>query len=343
MSFTSGHALVIGVGQYQHLARLNVPIAARDAEAVAAALRDPARCAYPPGQVTTLTNESATRAAVLTALDGLAKALKAEETLFLFFVGHGAYGTDGNYYLMTHDSQMSNKQVVAGMGVSEADLIGRLRAVQVKRMLLVINSCHSGELSADFGPDDDTPDLDAEAPPAKLTEAVLSTGEGRITISACRPEQKSLIGYGNLSLFSQALVNGLGGAAPNSRGYISAFGLYEYLYFEAKEAAAALDRVQEPELTVIKGVGPFPVALHHGASQPGDFDASAPVPEGTAVRQVSAEKSQRSYSQYQAMLHGDGAIAQGPGAKAVGKGGILVEGNMTGNITVGNNNKINEK
>ena len=336
MSFTSGHALIIGIGQYQYLPKLAVPIAARDAVAVGATLRDPARCAYPPAQVTLLNDGAATRQALLDALDALAARLKPEETLFLFFVGHGAYGTDGNYYLMTHDSRLQDKQVIAGTGVSEAELLGKLRALRAKRMLLVVNSCHSGELSPNFGPEDtEEAAFEGEPPPAKLSEALLATGEGRITITACRPGQKSWIGSGDLSLFSQALVDGLQGAAPNSHGYVSAFGLYEYLYFEAKEAAAALGKEQEPELTVIKGIGPFPVALYNGANQPGDFDASASVPDGTAVRQISAEKSQRSYNQYQATLNGDGAIAQGPGAKAVGKGGILIEGDVHGNITLG--------
>ncbi|MGC1377011.1 MAG: hypothetical protein WA821_12340, partial [Anaerolineales bacterium] len=41
-------------------------------------------------------------------------------------------------------------------------------------------------------------------------------------------------------------------------------------------------------------------------------------------------------------LSGDGAIAQGPGAKAVGAGGIMVDGDVGGNITVGNNNRVND-
>jgi hypothetical protein len=129
---------------------------------------------------------------------------------------------------------------------------------------------------------------------------------------------------------------------PNSSGYISAFGLYEYLYHEAKEAAAELGYAQEPELTVIKGVGPFPVALYRGASTPGDFNLSAELPAETAARAISREKSQRRYQQYQATLNGDGAIAQGDGAKAVGKGGILIDGDLTGNIITGSNNQIND-
>lgn len=340
MPFTNGHALIIGVGQYQHISQHNVPIAARDAEAVSAVLQDPARCGYPAGQVTLLTNEQATRQAVLAKLESLAQTLTAEKTLFLFFVGHGVYGTDGNYYLTTHDTRLHTSQVVAGTGVSETALLGKLHQVKARRMLLVINACHSGELSPSF---DLAESFRSEAPPPKLTEALLSTGEGRITITACRPAQKSWIGKGHLSIFSQALVSGLKGEAPNSRGVISAFGLYEYLYHEAREAAAELGQEQEPELTVIKGVGTFPVALYRGASQPGAFDIDGPVPAGTALREISPEKSQRSYQRYQATLNGDGAIAQGAGAKAVGKGGILVEGDVSGNIVIGNNNKVNSK
>jgi hypothetical protein len=338
MPFTTAHALILGVGQYQHMSKHNVPIAARDAEAVRDALQNPDLCAYPPGQVTLLTNATATRAGILSTLDGLAGKLDESSTLFLFFVGHGIFGTDGNYYLTTHDTVLDGRKVKAGTGVSENELIQKLKAIKAKRLLMVINACHSGELSPSFDVNDDA--LSSEAPPQKLAEAVLSTGEGRITITACRPEQKSWIGNGKLSIFSQAVVSGLKGDAPNRNGYISAYGLYEHIYFNAKEAAEELGQTQEPELTVLKGVGPFPVALYRGASSLGDFDATEPIPAKTAVREVKAERSQRIYNAY---LQGDGAIAQGDGAKAVGKGGIMIEGNVNGNIVVGNNNQVNSK
>ena len=338
MPFTNGHALIIGVGQYEHMSQYNVPIAAKDAEAVKQTLPDPSHCGYPAEQVRLLSDQAATREAVLSALDELAAKLSPESTLFLFYVGHGVYGTDGNYYLTTHDTQLTGSQVVAGTGVSEVELIDRLRKIPAKRMLLVINSCHSGELSPSF--DIGTP-LSSEPPPQKMTDALLSTGEGRITITACRPDQRSWIGPGKLSIFTEAVVSGLKGEAPNRNGYISAFGLYEHVYLSAKEAAADLGQEQEPELTVIKGVGPFPVALAHGASQPGAFDVSEPLPAETAAREVSPEKSQRLYQRYQASLVGDGAIAQGDNAVAVGKGGIYIGGKVSGStIITGDNNTV---
>lgn len=340
MPFANGHALIIGSGYYQFMDAYNVPIAISDAEAVSAALLDAELCGYPAEQVSLLTKDQTTRATVLAKLDALAGTLKADDTFFLFFVGHGVSGTDGNYYLTTYDTRLQGNQVQAGTGISETDLLGRLRKIGAKRMLLVINACHSGNLSPSF---DVGPGLNSKAPPQKFNEALLGTGEGRITITACRPEQKSWIGSGDLSIFSAALVRGLRGEAPNRNGYISAFGLYEYIYGESKDAADELGHPQEPELTVIKGVGPFPVALYQGATAPGAFDVSETVPAETATRQVSPEKVQRSYGQYQATLNGDGAIAQGNGAKAVGAGGIMIDGNYTGNITIGNNNRINDR
>ena len=338
MPFTHGHALIIGVGEYQHISQYNVPVAARDAGAVRDVLQNPQLCGYPPGQVTVLTNQDATRANILSRLE-LAANLGVEDTLFLFFVGHGIHGADGKYYLTCHDTLLEAGKVKSGTGVSEEDLLAGLRKVKTKRLLLVINACHAGQLSPSFEIGNET--FSSEPPPQKLAEALLSTGEGRITISACRPKQKSWIGNGTMSIFSGAVVGGLEGQAPNRAGYISAYGLYEHVYFAVKEAAEQLGQEQEPELTVLKGVGPFPVALYRGATDLGSFDASEPAPVETAARQVSPEKSQRMLNQYQAILTHDGAIAQGDHAVAVGKGGVYIGGKVTGStIITGDNNRV---
>lgn len=47
-------------------------------------------------------------------------------------------------------------------------------------------------------------------------------------------------------------------------------------------------------------------------------------------------------SDYKAQVIGNGAVAQGTGAKAVGAGGIMIEGGVSGsNIVVGNSNIVN--
>ena len=72
---------------------------------------------------------------------------------------------------------------------------------------------------------------------------------------------------------------------PDSGGYIGLFELYQAVYARVH---ATSDGRQEPVLTILQGVGPFPVALYLGASP--DTLGPAPIkqtpPPGTAVEVV---------------------------------------------------------
>ncbi len=329
MPFPTAHALLIGIGSYAHAPQLNVPITVADANAVAAVLRDPQYCGYLPEQVTLLSDASASRDGILTALDGLAARAGEGDTVFVFYAGHGEYGDDG-YYLTTHDTRLSGRKVAVGTGIREAELIAKLRAIKAKRLLLIINACHSGEVSPVLAPGEEP--LTGTPLPPQVSAALLGTGEGRVIISACRENQYSFIGPGPLTLFTQALVDGLQGKGVSSnRGYISVFDLYIHLYFALDEvvprtvSAAVRQRYgekQEPELTILKGVGPFAVTLYRGATTLGDFDASGAPPEGTAVREVNPAYSQAMLRQHQQSIGGNAQV------------GAAVAGDVHGNVTV---------
>ncbi len=329
MPFPTAHALLIGIGTYAHAPQLDVPITAADANAVALVLRDPQYCGYLPEQVTLLSDAAASREGILAALDGLAARAGEGDTVFIFYAGHGEYGDDG-HYLTTQDTRLAGRKVAVGTGLREAELIAKLRAIKAKRLLLIINACHSGEISPVLAPGEEP--LTGTPLPPQVSAALLGTGEGRVIISACRESQYSFIGPGPLTLFTQALVDGLQGKGVSSnRGYISVFDLYTHLYFALDEAvprkvsAAVRQRYgekQEPELTILKGVGPFAVALYRGATNLGDFNASGGPPEGTAVREVNPAYSQAMLRQHQQSI-GDNAQV-----------GAAVAGDVHGNITV---------
>ncbi len=334
MSFEKGHALCVGVGTFKHAPASNVPVTVNDARAVQQVLQRPDLCGYPQQQVTLLHDEQADRSGILAALDVVAAKTSAESTVVIYLCSHGEYGTDGNYYLMTHDSRISGGKVVKDTGVSEVELIDKMRSISAPRLLLVVNCCHSGELSPNLSPVSDVPVAGVQLPDSAV-DAILSSGEGRIVIAACRAQQKSWIGPDTLTIFTKALVDGLSGRGyvPNNSGYISAYGLYEHLYFTVKEAAAQLGHVQEPELTILRGVGPFPVALYHGASHLGLFQDDAPIPEEAAVRVVDPKHSQRLMKRYARSVT---VTASGPRSVAVGgrvSGSTIVtgDGNRVGN------------
>src|SRR5688572_7889 len=115
--FSQGHALLIGVGSYEHDPRLNVPATVADAEALNSVILDQGLCGYPAAQVSLLTRAAATRAGILAALDRLAQQTTEDATVLLFYAGHGGYGSDGVYYLTSHDSQVVGGKVVPGTGV----------------------------------------------------------------------------------------------------------------------------------------------------------------------------------------------------------------------------------
>ncbi|HNU03209.1 MAG TPA: caspase family protein [Anaerolineae bacterium] len=303
MAFERGYALVIGVGSYTHIPWADIPISVTDAQAVREVLVNPDLCGYPAPQVTLLHDAAANKDGILAALGALAGTAE-EHTVLLYYCGHGASGTDGNYYLTTHESRVSNSKVVKGTGISEAELLDALRQIRAKRLLLLFNACHSGELSPSLAPEAPAGPFGDLPLPAKSVDALLSTGEGRVIIAACRPEQKSWIGGGKLSIFTQALVDGLSGQGyvPNNSGFIGAFGLYEHIYLAVKEAAGKLGKVQEPELTVLRGVGPFAVALYKGASDLGSSYAAETVADGMAVRTVEPAHSQRLLDQVVKMI-----------------------------------------
>jgi hypothetical protein len=350
MAFDRGHALVVGVGSYTHAPQLDVPVTVADAKAVRAVLHDPNLCGYPPDQVTLLHDGKASRQGILDALDVLARQTADADTVLLYYCGHGAYGTDGNYYLTTYDTELSRARVVAGTGVSEGELLDKLRAIPTSRLLLLFNACHAGELSPHLGTDQQGGSFQSISLSPESTEAILSAGEGRIIITACRPNQKSWVGSGKLTIFTQALVDSLSGKGfvPNNAGYVSAFALYEDVYLSVKDAAGVLGWTQEPELTVLKAVGPFPVSLYRGATALGTFDAQESLPADTAAREVDPARSERRFQQiietvsYHAEVHGSGAIAQGAGAVAAGERGVAVGGNVQGGIIVtGDNTRLN--
>lgn len=286
--FSNGHALLIGVGTYQHQPWLNVPITADDADGVAQVLMDTAYCGYPKGQVHLCQNLLASRKNILDTLKQLADGLQESDTLLLFYSGHGDYGTDGKYYLSTTETEFKDKRVVAGSGLAEDELLQALRAIKVKKMFSLFNACHAGAISPVLGKPDEALLLGTVQPPARMINQILSEGDGYVIITACRPGQYSVIGSGELTIFAQALVDGLkgSGVTPN-HGYIGAYALYESIFDSVKASAQHNGYTQEPELTVLKGVGPFPVALFNGGETLGAYNPKAEsLTKGLPVRTV---------------------------------------------------------
>ncbi|MEW5867936.1 MAG: caspase family protein [Chloroflexota bacterium] len=335
MTFEKGHALLVGVGSHPNARQLDVLETVADVQAVAQALGDEHLCGYPSGQVRVLHDQSATRQGILAGLDELAGRAGPDDTVFIFYSGHGDYGTDGAYYLVSHDARIENEKVASGTGVSQAELLEKIGKIQAQRLLLLFNACHSGQVTPATLGAAAAPALGARPLPGAAAEALLGSGSGRVVITACRQEQLSYVGDGPQTLFAQALLDALHGRTTSGRGgFISVFDLYTALYDALSEKAP-----QEPELTVIKGVGPFAVALYNGASQTnlGLAEAAHEPPEYTAVRRVRPEKARYQFQQHSAVHIGSISGVSGGQINIAGRdvntrvetgGGAYVGGNV---------------
>jgi hypothetical protein len=247
MMLEDTHALVIGISRYVHLPALPTT---QDAQDVAAVLQDPACCGYPPAAVHLLGEASATRAAILAALDALAQATREDSTVFIYYSGHGARASGGSadsYYLIPVDAVAASYDDLERTAISDTELTARLRAIPAGRLTLVLDCCRAADMAE-----------------LRLAEAVapMARGRGRAVFAGSRPTDFAyqLPGQRDSNL-TGLLVEGLRGAAPGIGGVIRICDLFHYV--QQRIAAGPLDQhpVFKAELEEN-----YPIAQFHGGA-----------------------------------------------------------------------------
>ena len=204
--FTNGHALVIGMGA-------DLPVTVEDAKGVAALLRDPARCAYPPAQVHLLAGPDARRGDVLAALDSLTARVNAdpEATAVVYFSGHGDETHD--YYFLPYGYHRPDLPGTADPG---AEFTERLHAIRARKLVVLLDCCHAGGIGEAKDPGLDA--LPKSPTPPGLFDA-LKAGSGRVLIASSRKQEKSYTGH-PYSVFTAELLKALAGYGAFERdGY----------------------------------------------------------------------------------------------------------------------------
>ena len=201
--FTHGFALLMGVGG-------NLPVTAEDAIGLRNILVDPQRCAYPDDQVKLLKEGEADRRGILDGLDWLISKVKDDlgATAIVYFSGHGGYSP--TYHLVPFGY---NNLDLANTAVFGAEFTEKLRAIQAKKLLILLDCCHAGGMA-----DIKAPDFVQSPLPPELN-VVLSQGSGRVVIASSRKDEVSYISS-TYSVFTQALREGLAGYGAAERdGY----------------------------------------------------------------------------------------------------------------------------
>ena len=212
--FANGRALVIAVANYDEITSLPEAVL-NDARDISGALSSPNYCGYDSRNVTTLLDKAATIAAIRHGLATLAPSSREEDTAFIYFSGHGArlkQGGEETSLLLPVDCQRSNLfWYRAPLRRRGAGRKRRWREFQARRLLVVLDACHSG--GAGSLKQDAVPGLEEGYAEKDLHR--LAEGTGRVIMASSRSSETSQVLRGaRNSVFTERFLEALRGAAP---------------------------------------------------------------------------------------------------------------------------------
>jgi formylglycine-generating enzyme required for sulfatase activity len=130
--------LSIGVDEYLHWPKLKTAV--NDADAVQKTLT--AEFGFTPNRVVSLRNAQATRAAIVQAMRKLAQELRPDDSLLIFYAGHGQLDdlTGAGSWVPVDASRDD-----ASTWIENSSIKTLLRAMKARHVLLVSDSCFAGD------------------------------------------------------------------------------------------------------------------------------------------------------------------------------------------------------
>ncbi len=190
--------LCVGVSKYK-VPGLNLNFADADARELAATLDKQQSALYKERHFTTLVNEKATKSEILTELDRLIERTEKSDTVCVFLAGHGWRDERFRFYFLGSDSDPGKLEATALPWDAIVQRLTKL-SEKAKRVLLFLDSCHSGVDRAD-GQSASTDDL---------VKSFLKTSAGVMIFPSSRDVEESvenvLWGHG---AFTRAILDTL--------------------------------------------------------------------------------------------------------------------------------------
>jgi len=227
--------LAVGVSQYSD-ASLNLKFADADAQGIAAVLsRQSATGLYREVRTQVLSNDQVTRESILDGLNHFLGHASIDDVVVLFLAGHGVRDrTIGSYYFLPSPASPAN-MLTAGLRVSDLDQMVRVLRATVRGVVVLLDTCHAGALPLPTSRDLAGDEL--------VSRFAASEGTFLLAASRAGEDSKELPDLKH-GAFSQALIEGLGGAADSDRdGLLPISELFGYV---ARRVPALTDGQQHP-------------------------------------------------------------------------------------------------
>ena len=214
------YALVVATSDYRdkNFRKLTTP--GFDAKALAKVLRDPNVGMF---KLTILVNKDAH--VIEQGIERFCAGRAVDDTLLLYFSGHGVKDDAGNLYLAARNT---TQPLLRSTGVSDAFLRDVMKSCRARRQVLILDCCFGGAFAKG---------LLAKAGGDTVGVNERFQGQGRVILTASNAmefafEDGGVKGETRLSVFTRTLVSGLqsGEADIDGDGQISVQDLYNYAY-----------------------------------------------------------------------------------------------------------------
>lgn len=184
------YALVVGIGRFKDSSIPKLQYAAKDAKDVAALLADPQHGNFDPANITLLTDEEATRAAILNAMQQIFLQAREEDLVVTYVSSHGSpaereRGLGGIGYIVTYDANVKNLWVD---GLEYKDFAKKTMMIKARRKVTFLDTCFSGEASRGRG--EKALAIEGVGVGEDTAKMFLS-GEGTFVITSSRANERS--------------------------------------------------------------------------------------------------------------------------------------------------------
>jgi len=211
------HVVAVGVDEYEKLPRLKG--ARYDAESLVETLKSAGLSYYHEVRTTLRVNRDAAPAAVQTDISAAIQAAGANDTIMVFFAGHGGVSGDGRYFMATSQTDPHRLPETAIDWQEMAHLLGKARG----RVIVIIDACHSGQTGIIQSTNDEAVASLATATDAPMV--VLAASKGR--------QSSEEMPHSSGGVFTQSLTRLLGrdrsGVDVNGDGVLEISELYRKL------------------------------------------------------------------------------------------------------------------
>lgn len=232
------YVLAVGANEYRSPFSA-LDFAKPDAKALAETVRAAPPSLYGNIDVATLYDPEVTADNIEAALATIARKAKENDSIVLYFAGHGVQSEDGVYRYVTAD--VASREDILTRSFDQEALMSALGQIKAQNVLLMLDTCYSGAFPASAA-------------------GTISNETGLMVLSASNTVEEALDGYdGANGVFAHALIKALAGGAAGPTGVVDAASVGAYVRDLVPVLAAEKSHSQRPQLFIARNSAPFPL------------------------------------------------------------------------------------